>query len=71
MKRIFAVSFIFLVGSGAAFAKDISVKSWCPMTKASGIGKGPTFEAAKSAAIQKCLANGGMIHCCPNFTRQI
>ena len=71
MKRIFAVSFIFLAGSSAAFAKDISVKSWCPMTKASGIGKGPTFEAAKSTAIQKCMANGGMIHCCPNFTRQL
>jgi hypothetical protein len=71
MKRLLAVGFIALLGSGGAFAKDITVKSWCPMTKSSGIGKGATFEAAKSAAIQKCLANGGMAHCCPNFTRQI
>jgi hypothetical protein len=47
------------------------VKSWCPMTKSSGTGKGATFEAAKSLAIQKCLANGGMTACCPKFTRQI
>jgi hypothetical protein len=71
MKRLFAVSLIVLLGSSAAFAKEITVKSWCPMTKASGIGKGATFEAARSLAIQKCLANGGMAQCCPNFTRQI
>ena len=71
MKQLFAIGVLIVLGSSGAFAKDITVKSWCPMTKASGIGKGPTFEAAKSAAIQKCLANGGMDRCCPNFTRQI
>ena len=71
MKQLFAIGVLIVLGSSGAFAKDITVKSWCPMTKASGIGKGPTFEAAKSAAIQKCLANGGMDKCCPNFTRQI
>jgi hypothetical protein len=71
MKRLFAISFIFLVGSGTAFGKDMTVKSWCPMTKSSGIGKGATFEVAKDRAIKNCLANGGMMHCCPNFTRQI
>ena len=71
MKLLLAFGFLVVLGSSGAFAKDITVKSWCPMTKASGIGKGPTFEAAKSAAIQKCLANGGMDKCCPNFTRQI
>jgi hypothetical protein len=71
MNRLFAISFICLAGSGTAFSKDITVKSWCPMTKSSGIGKGATFEVAKDLAIKKCLANGGMMHCCPNFTRQI
>ena len=71
MKLLLAFGFLVVLGSSGAFAKDITVKSWCPMTKASGIGKGPTFEVAKSAAIQKCLANGGMDKCCPNFTRQI
>jgi hypothetical protein len=71
MRRLFVVSLAVVIGSSAAFAKGITVKSWCPMTKASGIGKAVTFEAAKSQAIQKCLANGGMAQCCPNFTRQI
>ena len=71
MKRFFGIAFIVLLGTGSAFAKDITVKSWCPMTKSSGIGKGATFEIAKDLAIKKCLANGGMMQCCPNFTRQI
>jgi hypothetical protein len=71
MQRLFAISVILLLGSVAASGKDITVKSWCPMTKSSGTGKGATFEAAKSLAIQKCLANGGMTACCPKFTRQI
>jgi hypothetical protein len=41
------------------------------MTKASGIGKGATLEVAKDLAIKKCLANGGLMSCCPKFTRQI
>ena len=48
MKQLFAIGVLIVLGSSGAFAKDITVKSWCPMTKASGIGKGPTFEAAKS-----------------------
>ena len=71
MKRFLAIAFVALLGTSSAFAKDITVKSWCPMTKSSGIGKGATFEIAKDLAIKKCLANGGMMHCCPNFTRQI
>jgi len=70
MKCFLAMIFIALLGTNA-FAKEITVKSWCPMTKASGIGKGPTFEEAKDRAIKSCLAHGGMQHCCPNFVRQI
>jgi hypothetical protein len=41
------------------------------MTKASGIGRAATFEAAKALAIQACLTNGGMRQCCNSFTRRI
>ncbi|THD61134.1 MAG: hypothetical protein E7813_22065 [Bradyrhizobium sp.] len=71
MKRIFAIAVLALFGSNGAFAKEITVKSWCPMTKASGIGKGATLEVARELAIKKCLANGGLSSCCPKFTRQI
>jgi hypothetical protein len=71
MRHFFGIAFIALLGTSSAFAKDITVKSWCPMTKASGIGKGATFEVAKDLAIKKCLANGGLAACCPKFTRQI
>jgi hypothetical protein len=71
MKLFLAIAFVAALGTSGAFAKDISVKSWCPMTKASGIGKGATLEVAKDLAIKKCLANGGLMSCCPKFTRQI
>jgi hypothetical protein len=71
MKHLFAIAFVAALGTSGGFAKDISVKSWCPMTKASGIGKGATFEVAKDLAVKKCLANGGLMSCCPKFTRQI
>jgi hypothetical protein len=71
MKQLLAIAFVALLGTSGAFARDITVKSWCPMTKASGIGKGPTFDLAKDLAVKKCLANGGLMQCCPKFTRQI
>jgi hypothetical protein len=71
MKHFLAIAFVALLGTSGAFAKDITVKSWCPMTKASGIGKGATFEVAKDLAVSKCLANGGLMACCPKFIRQI
>lgn len=51
--------------------QQIVFKSWCPMTKAEGIGRGPTTWEARTAAINACLANGGMSQCCPSFTKQI
>jgi hypothetical protein len=72
MKRVFlTVAIIALLGTSGALAKEITVKSWCPITKASGIGKGATLEIARDRAIKQCLANGGLMKCCPNFTRQI
>ena len=71
VKHFLAIAVIAAFGTTGAFAKDITVKSWCPMTKASGIGKGATFDVAKDLAIKKCLANGGLMSCCPKFTRQI
>jgi len=72
MKRLALLSLIVFFGvSVEAIAKDIKVKSWCPITHAVGIGHGSTFESAKSAAIQACLANGGLAKCCYKYYRQI
>jgi hypothetical protein len=62
---------VAVLGSGSAFAKDVKVKSWCPMTHAKGVGTGATFDIAKDRAIKSCLANGGMMMCCPNYVRQM
>ncbi len=57
--------------AGQVQAKNIKVKSWCPITHAVGFGQGPSFEVAKDAAIKACLANGGLAKCCYKFYRQV
>jgi hypothetical protein len=72
MKRFAIAACVALAASCVeAAAADVVVRSFCPMTKASGIGRGPTYDVAKMAAIQACLANGGMRQCCSQFTRRI
>ncbi|HLH90610.1 MAG TPA: hypothetical protein VKX28_19320 [Xanthobacteraceae bacterium] len=60
-----------LAATVQADAKNITVKSWCPITGAVGIGHGGTFEAAKDAAIKACLDHGGLAKCCYKFFRQV
>ena len=72
MKRLALVACVALaVTSVEAAAAEVVVRSFCPMTKASGIGRAATYDAAKVLAIQACLANGGMRQCCSSFTRRI
>jgi hypothetical protein len=72
VKRLIAFIFIFscMFATGSQ-AKPIKVKSWCPMTHASGIGTGPAFEVARDTAIKACIGNGGYPSCCTKFYRQI
>jgi hypothetical protein len=76
MKRLALAASVALVScvvlaATSAEAADVVVRSFCPMTKASGVGRAATYEAAKVLAIQACLANGGMRACCNSFTRRI
>jgi hypothetical protein len=72
MKRLALATCVALATTSVEAApKDVVVRSFCPMTKASGIGRAATFEAAKALAIQACLTNGGMRQCCNSFTRRI
>lgn len=72
MKRlVFLAVLASVTGSVGAAAKDISVSAHCPMTHVTGIGRGPTFEAAKRAAISACISKGGIPACCIKFVRQI
>ena len=72
MKRLALAACVALaMTSMEAAAADVVVRSYCPMTKASGVGRGASYEAAKVLAIQACLTNGGMRQCCASFTRRI
>ena len=72
MKRLALAACVALAATSVEAApKDVVVRSFCPMTKASGIGRAATYDAAKASAIQACLANGGMRSCCSSFTRRI
>jgi hypothetical protein len=76
LKRLgFVVIAAVALTATPGFAKNsaglISARSWCPMTGASGIGKGPTLAEARPAAVKQCIANGGMPACCTKFVRQI
>ena len=72
MKRLVAFAMLFscMFITGLQ-AKEIKVKSWCPMTHASGIGTGPTFEVARDTAINACISHGGQSACCNKFFRKI
>jgi hypothetical protein len=77
MKR--AITFAFIAGlavSGQALAKPaganlITVRAWCPMTGASGVGRDAAWDGATKKAISACIANGGQPACCYKFNRQI
>jgi hypothetical protein len=72
MKRLALAACIALAATSVQAApKDVVVRSFCPMTKASGIGRAPTVEAATALAVKACLANGGMPRCCTSFIRRI
>jgi hypothetical protein len=57
--------------SAGAYAKTFTVKSWCPKTGASGIGRAATYEAAREKAVNECLKKGGLMICCPNYVREL
>jgi hypothetical protein len=72
MKRLAVAACVALAATSfETSAKDVVVRSFCPMTHASGIGRAATFEAAKELAIKACLGSGGMAQCCPKFIRRI
>lgn len=65
-----------VVGSGQAVARPaaadlVTVRAWCPMTGASGIGRDAVFTKATKKAIDQCITNGGQPACCYKFNRQI
>jgi hypothetical protein len=70
-KVLFASLLASMLFSVQASAKDIVASSHCPMTGATGIGRGPTFEIAVDHAIKACIAKGGMSACCYKFTRKV
>ena len=51
--------------------ENIAVSSHCPITGATGIGRGPTFGSAKTAAIGACVAKGGIPSCCSKYTQRM
>ena len=71
MKKLVLFALAFSCLTTHASAKDIKVKSWCPMTHAVGFGTGATFDVAKDAAIKACLSKGGLPACCTKFYRQV
>ena len=72
MKRLIAFALLFFgIFATEAQAQPIKVKSLCPMTHASGIGTGPTFEVARDSAINACIGHGGQPACCNKFYRKI
>jgi hypothetical protein len=50
---------------------DIAVSSHCPITGATGIGEGSTFESARAEAIRSCVGKGGIFACCSKYTEKI
>jgi hypothetical protein len=50
---------------------NIVVRSHCPITGATGIGRGLTFESAKTAAIGACISKGGVPACCVKHADRI
>jgi hypothetical protein len=54
-----------------AAAPVISVRSHCPITGATGVGRGPTLAAARSAAISACISKGGVPVCCVKHADRI
>jgi hypothetical protein len=71
MKKILFASLIAALSSTQAVAKDVVASSYCPMTGAKGIGRGPSFEVAVDLAIKACIAKGGVSACCYKFTRKV
>lgn len=78
MKRLALAACVALAAYVALAARfveaataEVVVMSYCPPTRASGIGRGATYDAAKAAAIQACLANGGKMVCCAKLIRRI
>jgi hypothetical protein len=72
MQRVlFASMLASVLFSVQASAKDVVASSHCPMTGATGIGRGPTFEVAVDRAIKACMTKGGVPACCYKFTRKV
>ncbi len=55
-------------GAGAGI---IAVRSHCPITGATGIGRGSTLETARTAAIEACISRGGVPVCCQKHADRI
>jgi hypothetical protein len=47
---------------------NVAVSSHCPITGATGIGHGSTFESARAEAIRACVGKGGIFACCSKYT---
>jgi hypothetical protein len=50
---------------------SVAVSSHCPITGATGIGHGTTFESARAEAIQSCVGKGGVLACCSKYTEKL
>jgi hypothetical protein len=64
--RLVLVLMFALVAPASVHAGSatITARSHCPITGATGMGRGPTLEAAKTAAIGACISKGGVPVCC-------
>jgi hypothetical protein len=72
MKRLILAACVALATTSVdAAPKEVVVASYGPSAKAPGIGRGPSYDSAKIATIQACLAHGGKMVCCGKLIRRL
>ena len=65
----FALLATLTISSGMAHAASppVLATAYCPMTRVTGHGQGPTKDVAANLATEDCIAKGGMPGCCRVF----
>lgn len=61
--RTAAMAAILIAGMAPAAADPVAI-AYCGKTGMAGIGSGATNASASGDAVTKCVANGGVPHCC-------
>jgi hypothetical protein len=71
--RVALTLLCLLIASDGAYAASgtIVVRSHCPITGATGIGRGTTLGQARTAAIEACVSKGGVPVCCMKHADRI